>query len=245
VLLKAVGHHEVIVESPCHGEAPGVARISQLVYLLNAYLDRIAALSAKRYVKHVALFKNHGQKAGASLSHTHTQLIASSIIPTILEEELTVSLNYWNQNHECLFCNIIKQESKEPRFIWQNKSFIVFAPWASINPMAFWLFPKKHNSNMSAMTSNEIADLAVTMRVCLGALRSRLDDPPYNFGFHSVLSEESRDNFHWHLEVYPRLSTWAGFEKSTGIYINAVSPEDAAKELRSGALEEMKSLNET
>lgn len=242
VLLRAVGHHEVIVESPCHGEAPGVARISQLFYMINAYLDRLAALSAKSYVKHVAFFKNYGQKAGASLSHTHTQLIASPFVPPILEEELTASKNYWNQNHECQFCNIIKQESEGPRFIWQNPSFVAFAPWASINPMEFWIFPKKHNSNLSAMSGNEISGLAETMRVCLGALRSKLADPPYNFGFHSVLSEDSKDSYHWHLEVYPRLSTWAGFEKSTGMYINAVSPEDAAKELRTAAKEEMKSL---
>ncbi len=245
VLLRAVGHHEVIVESPCHNEAPGVARISQLIYLVNAYLDRLAVLSAKPYVKHVALFKNYGQKAGASLSHTHTQLIASPIVPTILEAELTASKNYWIQNRECQFCNIIKQESEGPRLIWQNKSFIVFAPWASINPMEFWVFPKKHNSNMSAMSGEEISGLAETMRVCLGALWSKLDDPPYNFGFHSVLSEDSKDSYHWHLEVYPRLSTWAGFEKSTGMYINAVSPEDAAKELKSAAQQEMKSLQET
>ena len=242
VLLRAVGHHEVIVESPCHSEAPGVARISQLIHLINAYLDRLATLSAKPYVKHVAFFKNYGQKAGASLSHTHTQLIASPIVPPILEEELTASKNYWNQNHECHFCNIIKLESEGPRFIWQNQSFVAFAPWASINPMEFWIFPKKHNSNMAAMSGDEIAGLAETMRVCLGSLRSKLDDPPYNFGFHSVLSEDSKDSYHWHLEVYPRLSTWAGFEKSTGMYINAVSPEDAAKELRSAAKEEMKSL---
>jgi UDPglucose--hexose-1-phosphate uridylyltransferase len=242
VLLKAAGHHEVIVESPCHDEAPGVARISQLIHLLNAYLDRLETLSAKPYVKHVALFKNYGQKAGASLSHTHTQLIASPIVPTILEDELTASEKYWNQNQECQFCKIIKQESEGPRFIWRNKSFIVFAPWASINPLEFWVFPKKHNSNMSTMTSEEIADLAETIRVCLGALRSKLADPSYNFGFHSVLREDSKDSYHWHLEVYPRLSIWAGFEKSTGMYINAVSPEDAAKELRSSALEEIKRL---
>jgi len=231
-LKRASGHHEVFVESPCHDEHPGTMRVSQLVHVINAYLDRIIALSKKSYVKHVTIFRNHGREAGASLSHAHTQLIATSSVPTLIEEELETSKNYWNKNRECLLCNIINKEKKSPRFIWENNSFVVFAPWASVNPLEFWVLPKGHQSNMQDMSSNEVTDLAETMRLCLGGLSSLLNNPPYNFGFHTTLGEDAKEYYHWHLEVYPRLAIWAGFEKSTGMFINTISPEDAAVKLR-------------
>jgi UDPglucose--hexose-1-phosphate uridylyltransferase len=95
---------------------------------------------------------------------------------------------------------------------------------------------------MLTMTKTEVNDLAKAMRVCLGALRSLLNDPPYNFGFHTVLTEDAKNYYHWHLEVYPRLATWAGFEKSTCMFINVVSPEDAATDLRSAVKTEEKTL---
>ena len=231
VLKKAVGHHEVFIESSCHDEHPGNARVSQLVYVINAYLDRMTAISRNSYVKSATIFRNHGQEAGASLTHAHSQLIATPFIPRILEEELAASKSFWTQNNECLLCGVLEKEKQGPRSIWENSSFVVFAPWASVNAFEFWVLPKRHQSNMLTMSGPEIQDLAEVMRVCLGALRSLLNDPPYNFGFHTLLKENGEECYHWHLEVYPRLTIWAGFEKSAGIFINTVLPEDAAKEL--------------
>jgi UDPglucose--hexose-1-phosphate uridylyltransferase len=242
VLTRAVGHHEVIIESPFHNEHPGAARVSQLVHVINAYLDRLTDLSGKPYVKHVTIFKNHGREAGASLSHAHTQLIATPFIPRILEEELEASKSFWTKNHACLLCDVLAKERESPRFIWENGSFVVFAPWASINPLEFWVLPKRHQSNMLAMSGGEAEDLAETMRICLGGLRSLLNDPPYNFGFHTLLKEDGGECYHWHLEVYPRLAVWAGFEKSTGMFINTISPEDAAAELGEAVKAEKKGL---
>jgi UDPglucose--hexose-1-phosphate uridylyltransferase len=242
VRARATGHHEVIVESPCHDEHPGAARVSQLVHVINAYLDRLTALSEKPYVKYVSIFRNHGREAGASLSHAHTQLIATSLTPRILEEELEASKSFWKQNHGCLLCEVLAKEREGPRFIWENSSFVVFAPWASVNPLEFWVLPKRHQSNMLSMSGGEVEDLAETMQVCLGGLRSLLNDPPYNFGFHTLLKEDAAECYHWHLEVYPRLAVWAGFEKSTGMFINVISPEDAASELREAVKAEKESL---
>jgi UDPglucose--hexose-1-phosphate uridylyltransferase len=242
VLSRATGHHEVIIESPFHDEHPGAARVSQLVHVVNAYLDRLTALSGEPYVKHITIFRNHGREAGASLSHAHTQLIATSLIPKILEEELEASKSFWTKNCECLLCDVLAKEREGPRFIWENRSFVAFAPWASVNPLEFWVLPKRHQSNMLSMSGGEVEDLAETMRVCLGGLRSLLNDPPYNFGFHTLLTEDAGDCYHWHLEVYPRLAVWAGFEKSTGMFINTISPEDAAAELGEAVKAEKKGL---
>ncbi len=242
IKARALGHHEVIIESPFHDEHPGVARVSQLVNVIKAYHDRLKYLSGKPYVKHVTIFRNHGREAGASLSHAHTQLISTPFIPRILKEESEASKSFWKKNHMCLLCGVLAKEEEGPRFIWKNSSFVVFAPWASINPLEFWVLPKRHHSRMMSMSESEIEDLAETMRVCLGGLRSLLNDPPYNFGFHTLLNEDAGDYYHWHLEVYPRLAIWAGFEKSTGMFINVIPPEDAAAELRKSVKVEKKGL---
>jgi UDPglucose--hexose-1-phosphate uridylyltransferase len=236
-LARATGHHEVLIESPHHNEHLGVARVSQVVLVINAYIDRLRELFSKSYVKHVSIFRNHGLEAGASLSHAHTQLIATPIIPKIVEQELKVSENRFKKK-ECIFCEIIEKESRSVRFIWENRSYTTFAPWASVNPFEFWIFPKKHQCCLLDLSQTEVKLLAEAMRVSLGGLNSLLNDPPYNFGFHQACS----NHYHWHLEVYPRLAIWAGFEKSTGMFINVVSPEDAAKHLRGSMLEEEKKI---
>jgi UDPglucose--hexose-1-phosphate uridylyltransferase len=243
ILKRAVGHHEVIIESPNHDEHPGVARVSQLVHVINAYLDRLAELSGKTYVKYVSIFRNHGREAGASLSHAHTQLIATPFVPTLLEEELQTSKSFWTKNHECLLCDVLKKEKNGPRFIWENDSFVVFAPWASVNPLEFWVLSKRHQSSMLSLRHREVKDLAETMRVCLGGLKSLLNDPPYNFGFHTISANDAEECFHWHLEVYPRVATWGGFEKSTRMFINVIPPENAAAELRDVVNREKNGLN--
>ncbi len=241
--FKAIGHHEVLIESPCHEEHLGVARFSQIIEIINAYLDRIKTLSKNNYVKHISIFRNYRPEAGASLTHPHSQLIATPCIPYIVNQEKEASKTFWNKNHECFFCNILETERKSPRFIWENNNFVIIAPWASINPMEFWILPKVHHANMLAISEIEVKDLAETIRVCLGGLRNAVNDPPYNFGFHSLIDKKTGKYYHWHLEVYPKLNVWAGFEKSTGMFINVISPEDAAFELRKSFIKEKKTLS--
>ncbi len=242
VLARAFGHHEVLIESPRHDEHPAEARVSQLVHVVNAYLDRLNALSENPYVKYVSIFRNHGRDAGASLSHAHTQIIATPFVPNIPKREARACKRFWTKNHECLFCDILKREKEGPRLIWESNSFIVFAPWASVHPLEFWVFPKKHQPTLLEISRREVEDLARTLRICFGGLKSLLNNPSYNFGFHMGSSKKTQNHYHWHLEVYPRLAIWAGFEKSTGMFINVVPPEDAATELRKAIQTENKNL---
>jgi UDPglucose--hexose-1-phosphate uridylyltransferase len=237
---RAIGHHEVIIESPNHDEHPGVAKISQLIHVVNAYLDCFQEFSAKNYVKYVSIFRNYGQEAGASLSHAHTQIIATPIIPKIVEDELKTSEKFWVKNKKCIFCDILQKEIVSARLIWENDSFVAFAPWASVHPFEYWIFPKRHQCCLLDLSRSEVEALAKTVRVSLGGLRTLLNDPPYNFGFHQICG--AKNHYHWHLEVYPRLAIWAGFEKSTGMFINAVPPEDAATSLREAFLAEEKQI---
>jgi len=231
-LALALGHHEVLVESPNHDEHPSDARIPQLIHVINAYLDRLSELSAKPYVRYISIFRNHGLEAGASLSHAHSQIIATPFMPKIVKEELAASRQHWRKTGSCIFCQIMGKERNSPRFIMENSDFLVFAPYASINPLEFWIFPKKHEASPIKLSNKERENFAKTLKACLGALKSLLNDPPYNFGFHIALDKAASPYYHWHVEVYPKLAIWAGFEKSTGMYINTVSPETAAESLR-------------
>jgi len=228
----AIGHHEVVIESPDHDEDPADAELPQLELVINAYIDRLRELSAKPYVKYVSIFRNYGLEAGASLSHAHSQIIATPTVPTTIQEEQDASEAFYTKTEKCVFCDIIEREAKGPRLISQNSDFTVLAPYASINPMEFWIIPKKHAPNILNLTKPEISSFAKTLKTSLSALKDLVNDPPYNYGFHLALNPQAKDSYHWHLEVYPKLATWAGFEKSTGIYINTVTPETAADSLK-------------
>jgi UDPglucose--hexose-1-phosphate uridylyltransferase len=231
-LVEAVGHHEVLVESPNHDEHPANARISQLTHVINAYVDRLRELSAKPYVQYVSIFRNHGIEAGASLSHAHSQIIATPFIPKIVKDELNASKKFWKQNKKCVFCEILEKERKEPRLILENSKFVVFAPYASVHPLEFWILPKEHKATLRDLSQSEVKTFAETLKTCFKGLSRLANNPPYNFGFHLAINKDSSEYYHWHLEVYPKLAIWAGFEKSTGMYINTVTPETAAESLR-------------
>jgi len=231
-LWDAVGHHEVVIESPLHDGDIADVELSQLELVITAYMDRLRELSAKPYVKYVSIFRNHGLEAGASLSHAHSQMIATPMVPTTIREEQKVSQTFYEDHGKCIFCDIIEGEAQGPRLISEYGDFVVLAPYASINPMEFWILPKRHASNILNLSIVEVAAFAKTLKSSLKALKNLVNDPPYNFGIHLSLNPETQDSYHWHLEVYPKLATWAGFEKSTGTYINTVTPETAAISLR-------------
>jgi UDPglucose--hexose-1-phosphate uridylyltransferase len=231
-LLNAIGHHEVIVESPNHDEDPADAELPQLELVINAYIERLRELSIKPYVNYVSIFRNHGLEAGASLSHAHSQIIATPIVPTTVHEEQKAAESFFEEHGKCAFCDIIEREAKGPRLVSEDEAFVVLAPYASINPMEFWIIPKRHAPNILNLTAPEISAFAENLKASLKALKTLVNDPPYNYGIHLSLNLQAQDHYHWHLEVYPKLTTWAGFEKSTGVYINTITPETAAESLR-------------
>lgn len=235
---KAVGHHEVLIESPNHVEHPAVAKTPQLANVVSGYVDRLGELSSKPYVKYVSIFRNHGLDAGASLSHAHSQIIAMPMIPSTVNEELRASREFHETHGRCFFCNLLKKEKGGPRFIWENQDFVAFTSWAGTNPFEFWIVPKSHQGTLLDMKPETVEGLAEALKTCLGGLRSLLNDPPYNYGFHVAPTKKASKYYHWHLEVYPKLSIWAGFEKSTGTYINVVPPEDAAQSLKDAIAEQ-------
>ncbi|UCE29393.1 MAG: galactose-1-phosphate uridylyltransferase [Candidatus Bathyarchaeota archaeon] len=224
-----VGAHGVIIESPNHDEHPNNARPEQIELVVQTYSDLLKDLSRWEYV---SIFRNHRKEAGASLSHAHSQIIATPKVPRRISDELAASRRWLKRKDGCPYCEIIQKERDSTRFIFENRSFIAFAPWASIYPFEFWLLPKKHQHTLLQLRGKEKKEFSRALRTCFGSLATILNDPPYSFGFHIAPNHGQHEYFHWHLEVYPKLSIQAGFENSTDMFINVTPPEVAAQSLK-------------
>jgi len=224
--MNGVGIHEVIIETPNHQEQLHLMPDEQIKLVFRAYKDRFSAVSSKENIRFVSIFRNYGMKAGTSLSHPHSQLIAIPIVPPIINEEIK-RLNYLNG--KCAYDKIIEKEKNSERFIYENDSVVAFCPFASITPFEVWIFVKRHVNNIVELTDKERDDFAIATRDILAAIFKILQDIPYNYAFWQTIDEKE---YHMHMRIFPRLTIYAGFEYNTNIFVNPVPPEYAAKTLR-------------
>jgi UDPglucose--hexose-1-phosphate uridylyltransferase len=233
-LMNGIGAHEVIIESPNHNTSFGAYDQRQAEEVLWAYRDRVLALKRDRRFRYALLFKNHGREAGASLDHPHTQLIALPVVPKRVNEELNGAQMYYNFKERCVFCDILRQEIMcGDRIVEENEEFIAFAPFASRFPFETWILPRRHETHFDQVEKHQVVLLGQLMRVVLGKIQRVLNDPPYNFMFHTApMTEGPLPHYHWHIEIIPKLTQVAGFEWGTGFYINPTPPEHAAHFLR-------------
>ncbi|MDP8257243.1 MAG: galactose-1-phosphate uridylyltransferase [Candidatus Alcyoniella australis] len=231
---SGVGAHEVIIETPDHDCAFSEYSDSQIEDILWAYRERMIDLKRDTRMKYAMIFKNHGASAGASLEHPHSQLIAMPIVPKNVLEELKGSREYYGYKERCVFCDIVRQETRDPeRLIAENTDFVAIAPFASRFPFEIWILPKHHDSCFEDAQKHEFAFLAKIFSEVMKRLDRALDSPAFNFYLHtSPFGEQHNEYYHWHFEIMPRLSKLAGFERGTGFYINPTPPEQAAKYLR-------------
>jgi len=233
-MMNGVGAHEVIIETPDHTADLAQLSNQQIEDVLWSYHDRVHDLKKDRRFRYILIFKNHGAEAGASLEHTHSQLIALPIIPLNVAEELNGAREYYRHKERCVFCDLIRQELDDKvRLVAENDEFVTLCPFAPRFPLETWILPKRHGEAFEEVTKHEYRNLARALRDILGRLNKALDAPPYNYVIHSSPFREPEDGFyHWHIEVMPKLTKVAGFEWGTGFYINPVPPEDAARHLR-------------
>jgi UDPglucose--hexose-1-phosphate uridylyltransferase len=231
--MNGIGAHEVIVETPDHNLSLATMPLKGVEDVLWAYYLRLTDLKKDKRFKYVMIFKNEGEAAGASLEHTHSQLIALPIAPKIVKEEIDEAKNYYALKERCIFCDLIAQELESgKRVIYENKSFVALAPFASRAPFETWIIPKAHESAFYP-PNNDFSALADILQRILKQIDRILDIPPYNFVIHtSTFFDEVNEYYHWHLELLPKLTKIAGFEWGSGFYINPTTPEEAAKFMR-------------
>ena len=232
--MAGIGTHEVIIETPNHDSSIATLPIDKVELIVQSYKDRILHLQQDKRFKYAMIFKNHGEAAGASLEHPHTQLIALPITPKRVKEEYSGAIEYFNHKERCIFCDIARQEiDREIRMIEENDSFLAIAPFAPRFPFETWIMPKKHQAAFENSSKKEISDLASILKNLLARINITLNDPSYNYVMHTAPFDESKsESFHWHIEIMPKLTKIAGFEWGTGFYINPVPPEQSAKFLR-------------
>ena len=239
--MNGVGAHEVVIETPEHTHDLADLPADDLEQVLIAYRERALDLHRDRRFRYVLIFKNHGAQAGATLEHSHTQLIATPIIPKILMEELEGSRRYFELKERCVFCDIVQQESTDNngrRVVAMSERFIAIEPFAPRFPFETWILPRRHDASfLSVSESGEFADLARLLKETLQRLNFALNRPPFNFVIHTApVADGEIEYYHWHLEIMPSLSRVAGFEIGSGFYINPTPPEDAAQYLREIAI---------
>lgn len=236
--MNGVGAHEVIIETPSHVEGLADLPTKKIEDMLWAYRDRMIDLRKDLRFRYILIFKNHGASAGATLEHSHSQLIALPIVPTNVQEELDGCRHHYQQKERCIYCDIIRQDlSDGDRIIAENPEFICVTPFAPRFPFEMWILPKRHAAYFEESQKSQFEFLAQILSESLRRMDKVLSRPPYNFILHSSpLHEKTGDYYHWHLEIIPKLTQVAGFEWGTGFYINPVSPEEAATFLREAVM---------
>ena len=232
--MNGIGAHEVIIETPDHHATLATLGEQAVEDVLWAFRDRMLDLKKDKRFRYILIFKNHGEPAGASLEHSHSQLIALPIVPKLVREEIEGSKAHYSFKERCVYCDIIRQElDSKARIIDENPDFVVIAPYAPRFPFETWLLPKTHDSCFEDAQKREYQNLSRIIKSALLRIDQVLDHPPYNLVIHtSPITETLNDFYHWHIEIMPKLSKVAGFEWGTGFYINPMPPEESARLLR-------------
>ena len=242
--INGIGAHEVIVETAIHGLMLAELPTADIGLVLRSYRERLRDLMRDPRFRYVLIFKNHGARAGASLYHSHSQLIATPVTPRTVAVELNTAREHYAVKERCLFCDILQQEMEEQqRIVAQDRHFVTFCPYASRFPFEMTLMPRVHSHDFAALDDDGLRRMARHLKEVLGRMNESLSHPPYNFLLHTAPNTQSRSlrtgywtslasDWHWHLEILPQLTSVAGFEWGTGFYINPTAPERAAEHLR-------------
>ncbi len=241
-MVSGIGANEVIVETPRHIRNFFELDSDQISLILRTYRQRIDDLHKDKRMRYILIFKNHRRLAGAStMTHTHSDLIALPATPVRVKQKLDGAKEYYGYKERCLFCDIMQQEIEMgDRLIFQSEKFVVIAPYASRFPFETLILPKRHTFTYKLIDEEEITDLAGVLKKVCRTMYDILDDPPFNLilcDSPNLLPKANywstiKADFHWHIEITPRLYRTTGFELGTGFYINRIAPEKAAGILR-------------
>ncbi len=241
-LMNAVGDYEVVIETPEHIANIADLKEEQIIKVIDCYVERFTELRKDPRFKYVLMYKNYGRSAGGGhIGHSRSQLIATPVNPKRVKEELAGARRYFEYKERCVFCDIIQQEiEQKERVILDIDGLIAIAPFASRFPFEVWIVPKEHSCDFFNIRPEHRRNLAGLIKQVMAKLKAALNDPPYNYVLHTAPFRRAKtgywktidQDYHWHIEIMPRLTRVAGFEWGTGFYLNPMSPEDAAKILR-------------
>jgi UDPglucose--hexose-1-phosphate uridylyltransferase len=243
VTIPAYGVHEVIVETPRHDLALARMPVGHVRQVLVTYRARYWALAEDSHLKQVVVFQNHGEGAGTSLVHPHSQILAMPLVSSQVRGRLSALAEHRARYGECLICQMLEEERAQgERIVEEGEHFVALIPYAALSPFHLWIFPKRRMASFGETGDEELADLAGVLRRVLRRLYFGLGDPDYNLVIRSIPSADpeaapEEESFHWYIAIVPRLARAAGFELGSGVYINPSYPCECAAFLRAVDIE--------
>lgn len=231
---EGFGIAEVVIEHPLHNTTIATMEPHQVGSILYAYRQRQIEISQDPRINLVTIFRNHGAKAGTSLEHPHSQIIATPIVPPHVRYPLERAVMYFDQQGNCVYCDMIAEEIRQhDRLIIESDRFVAFCPYAARSPFECRIYPRNHQPSFMLIPDEDLEELALVLRNLLKRLYLGLGNPDYNYIIRSApVGDHDTRYLHWYMVIVPRISTAAGFEIGSGIYINTVSPEESALYLR-------------
>jgi UDPglucose--hexose-1-phosphate uridylyltransferase len=232
--MNGVGAHEVILETTDHLASLATIPDRQVADVMFAVRDRMLDLRKDERFRYILVFKNHGEPAGATLEHPHSQLIALPVVPKRVQEELDGALRYFQYRERCIFCDMVQQELEtQTRVVLETDHFVVLCPYAARFPFETWIVPRRHESHYESLAAETIHNLGWVLNQTLKKIDKSLENPPYNIILHTApVQDRPLEHYHWHIEIMPKLTKVAGFEWGSGFYLNPTPPEEAARFLR-------------
>jgi UDPglucose--hexose-1-phosphate uridylyltransferase len=241
-IMNGIGAHEVVIETPDHINNIADLDPEHIADVLYTYKERLLDLEKDPRFKYVLVLKNHGWQAGSGrIRHSRSQLIATPVTPKRVKEKLAGARQYYEYHERCIFCDIIRQElEQKERIVLDLDGFLAVVPFAPRFPFEVWILPKKHSSDFVLSNPQHTINLARVLKLVLLKLKIGLNDPAYNYIIHTAPFRREKhgywktinQDYHWHIEIMPRVTRVAGFEWGTGFYICPLAPEEAAKFLR-------------
>ena len=227
------GIQDIIVESDKHDINMGDFPLSHLKELFQVYKKRLESIKKNKTIKFILIFKNHGVMSGATLEHTHTQIVGLSFVPRQVEKTMQKLKKHFDEEKQCFYCGLAEQST----VIFENSSFVLISPREARFSYETWIVPKKHQMHYEEITDAQLADLSELISKQINTLNSMLDNPAFNIVLNNGLYNQGDNSFfHWNIQVIPRIYYQAGFELGTGTFINQVEPENAVLELKQNAL---------
>ena len=236
---KGFGIAEVVIESPEHNKTIATMQLDEVSDVLLAYRNRQLAIAKNENINLITIFRNHGARAGTSLEHPHSQIIATPIVPPHVRYPMEQAVAHYDKYGTCVYCDLLREELRQKeRIISESDNFVAFCSFASRTPFETRIYPKRHMASFMNIENEEIEEMAAMLRDTLNKIYICLDDPDYNYVLRSSpIGDENTRHLHWYMVIIPKVSTAAGFEIGTGIYINTVAPEVAARYLREAKAE--------
>ncbi|MDD5589821.1 MAG: DUF4931 domain-containing protein [Candidatus Portnoybacteria bacterium] len=231
--IDGVGFHEVVITRD-HYQHLAHFKIEKVKQVIDVYQERYLELMNEKFINYVSIFHNYGREAGASIFHPHSQIIALPITDPDLRRSIDGSHEFFEIHKKCVHCTMLEWDMKEKsRVVFENDKFVSLVPFASKVAFEVRIYPKEHKAYFERIKEEEKIKLAEVLQVSLNKICKGLVDPAFNFFIHTAPCDgRNYDHYHWHFEILPKTSVWAGFELCTGVQISTIEPEKAAEYLR-------------